>query len=181
MHNRYLYNSTLRVPLVVSLPDAVRAGHRVSENVSHVDLHPTMLELLGVDGPRSPHGRSLVAALEGGEPAPRDIYAESLVWSLELPRGIAVRSLVRGDLKWIRTDTEAPAAAGRRDELYDMRADPRELHDLASSSFLTTGARMRARLDDWSERLEAEGFASERMALDDSTKAKLRALGYLGD
>ncbi len=181
LHNRYLYNATLHVPLIMRLRGKAATGHRVRTNVSHVDLHPTILELLGVAGPKSPHGRSLVPALEGGSLPDRDIYSETLVWAIEMARGISVRALLRGDHKWIRTDREAPAEPGRRDELYDMRADRTESRDLSATSVADALSDVEQRLAAWSDSLESAALKPERMPLDELTKAKLKALGYLGD
>jgi arylsulfatase A-like enzyme len=180
-HNRYLYNTTLHVPLIMVLEGKAVSGRRVRTNVSHVDIHPTLLELLDVSGPRSPDGVSLVPALEGGAVAERDIYSETLVWALEMARGVSVRSLIRGDHKWIRTDSVAPAKPGRINELYDMTRDAREVDDLVSSAAASGFEDLEVRLGELSDRLEAAAVTPERMALDDTTKAKLRALGYLGD
>ena len=180
-HNRYLYNSTLHVPLIVRLDGKVAEGHRVRGNVSHVDLHPTVLELLGVRGPRSQNGVSLVPALTGAQVEERDIYAETLVWTLEMARGISVRALIRGDYKRIRTDTRLPAEPGRRDELYGMRDDPGELTDLVARPPTVESRGLGARLAQWSLELETDAAHPERVPLDDLTKAKLKALGYLGD
>lgn len=187
-HNRYVYNSTNRVPLIVRLPGTAVAGRRVATNVSHVDLQPTILELLEVEGPESPHGRSLVPALGAGDLELRDIYAETLVWSLEMPRGISVRALIRDDYKWIRTDKAAPAVPGRRVEVYDMRSDPAELLNLAAevatdseSARADEFRAMSDELDRWSDALESTGANPQRMPLDDATTQKLKALGYLGD
>jgi len=187
-HNRYVYNSTNRVPLVVRLEGTTPRGHRVQGNVSHVDLHPTILELLDVAGPVSTYGRSLVTALTGGEVVARDIYTETLVWALEMFRGISVRALIRGDYKWITTVTQAPASPGVRNELYDMRSDPAELADLLDPATGQIGEElapelraMGTDLGRWVATLESTAAQPERMPLDDLTQQKLRALGYLGE
>jgi arylsulfatase A-like enzyme len=181
LHNRFLYNSTLHVPLIIRLEGSVDKGERVLTNVSHIDIRPTLLELLGVTRARETSGVSLVPALTGGSVAGRDIYAETLVWALEMPQGISVRSLIRGNQKWVRTDTELPAVPGRRDELYNMGADPSEINDLALLPLSAKQRKLRTRLDRWSSRLESEAGDPEHMPLDESTRVKLKALGYLGD
>jgi arylsulfatase A-like enzyme len=189
LHNRYLYNATLHVPLVISLDGVTRPGHRVSTNVSHVDLLPTVLELLGIRGKLEGPGSSLVRALRGERIEQRPIYAETLVGKLEVARGTEVRALIDGDFKLIRTDV-APGhvGAGTSLELYDLEHDFGETVDLfaggarserTQSEIDGVRARMKRELDDMSERLERNGRTPERMPLDDETKAKLEALGYL--
>jgi len=78
-----VYDEVLRVPLVISLPTALRAGaqrealQRVSTNVQLVDLYPTLFELVGLRTERRDwHGRSLVPALHSEPLESVPSYAE---------------------------------------------------------------------------------------------------------
>src|SRR5262249_9040647 len=124
VHGFFLYQATLRVPLLLRGP-GIRAGTQIPAVARSVDLFPTLLELSGVAVPTSAYplsGRSLAAVVGGarvtlGE-APA--FAESLTprihygWS-------DLRSIRDGRWKYIR----APAP-----ELYDLARDPGELHNL---------------------------------------------------
>lgn len=122
-HGKMLYNSTLHVPLIVSLPGKLPAGRRVPDAVSLVDLFPTILETLHQPWPTPISGRSLLAVASGAQLEPRACYGETdepfheAGWS-------PVRSLTTDRWKYIK----AP-----RPELYDLAEDPAELHDLAAS------------------------------------------------
>ena len=76
-HGLFLYRETIRVPLIVKLPGARDAGHRVTEPVQHIDLVPTILELAGAPRPAGLRGRSLVPALAGRPLPEQGLYAES--------------------------------------------------------------------------------------------------------
>jgi choline-sulfatase len=65
-HGILLYDSTLHVPLIVQGP-GVGAGVTVSRQVRHVDLLPTIAELVGVSSPGSIDGVSLVPLLRGSD------------------------------------------------------------------------------------------------------------------
>jgi arylsulfatase A-like enzyme len=67
-HGIFLYNSTVRVPLIVKFPAGEHAGGRVDANVSLVDIFPTVLERAGLSVPSGIQGRSLLPLL-GGERA----------------------------------------------------------------------------------------------------------------
>jgi arylsulfatase A-like enzyme/Tfp pilus assembly protein PilF len=122
-HGHMLYNSTLRVPLIVAHPALCQRGHRVREAVSLVELLPMLRECLGLDAVAKPAGRSLMGALRGADLPPRPCYAETDIPYLE--HGWAPqRSLVSGSWKYIRSP---------RPELYDLSRDPAELNDLAES------------------------------------------------
>jgi arylsulfatase A-like enzyme len=71
-----LYDPGIEVPLIVSTPDLSRAAV-ATEMISHVDLMPTFLELLGLPERGGLHGRSFAQLLSGGEYEPSDaIFAE---------------------------------------------------------------------------------------------------------
>ena len=182
MHNRFVYQATTRVPLVVAL-DPKTGGRRVEQAVGHVDLLPTILELLGRKLPPGLAGRSLAPlVLEAAPIAPKDYYLETLVWNLERPRGIEVRAVVAGGYKLIETQRAPNAVPARRLELYDLEADPAERHDL-----LASGSRMREmkkldmerRLTQWKQKLQRGSHKPIPIILDPAAREKLRSLGYL--
>ena len=75
-----LDDATLRVPLIVKQPDQDGAGRRVPAPVQHVDVVPTVLDLVRAPIPGGLRGRSLRAVLDDSdETVPvRPLYAESL-------------------------------------------------------------------------------------------------------
>src|SRR6185503_10046626 len=78
-----LDDATLRVPLIVKQPNQDGAGRRVPGPVQHVDLLPTVLDLVRAPIPGGLRGRSLRAVLDDSdETVPvRPLYAESLMAS----------------------------------------------------------------------------------------------------
>src|SRR2546425_2113868 len=79
-HGYFIYQSTLRVPLVIHWPAA--AGpflSRVDEPASLLDVAPTVLQFLGAPKPNQLQGRSLLGLLSQKTPGPaEEIYGESL-------------------------------------------------------------------------------------------------------
>jgi tetratricopeptide (TPR) repeat protein len=75
-----LDDAALRVPLLVKQPDSAGAGNRIALPVQHIDILPTLLDLVRAPVPSGLRGRSLRAALGGDESSIADqpIYAESL-------------------------------------------------------------------------------------------------------
>ncbi len=59
------YEGGLRVPLIVHAPGRVQAGQVREELTSHVDVLPTILEMLGLDVPESVAGQSLLPLTQG--------------------------------------------------------------------------------------------------------------------
>ena len=121
-HAELIYNSTMRVPLILRGAD-FDAGRRISEPVSVVDLLPTLLDLVSLETPGEVQGISLAPALRGDSPPSRSVYFESLYSRLH--HGWSeLRSIVREGWKYI----EAPKSTGKG-ELYALVADPDELDD----------------------------------------------------
>src|SRR5206468_155217 len=78
----FLYDSTLRVPFLLSWPGVLPAGARVNGQLRSVDVLPTLLDLLGL--PASPAtGVSRAASFKAGSRIPDSAsYAESLYGSI---------------------------------------------------------------------------------------------------
>jgi arylsulfatase A-like enzyme/Flp pilus assembly protein TadD len=161
-HGVLLYREVLRVPLVVKLPGGFGAGRRVAAPVQLSDLFPTVTALLGLPTPKEVTGASLLTADRHGV-ASRPIYGETL-----FPR----LNLGWSDLRCV-LDARYHYIHGPRPELYDLVADPAELHDLIKSE-PTTASRL-------SKELQRFPRGSEKPApVDEETLHRLAALGYVG-
>ncbi len=163
-HGVFAYEATLRVPLVVYAPSLLRP-RVVGEPVRHVDLVPTVLDVLGVEAPPGLPGRSLLGLLVGRDTpgAPPSSYFEALTASINR-RWAPLRGVRDGGLKYI--DLPLP-------ELYDLAADPAESHNLAPSRPQEL-ERLHAFLQAFQAR--DRGPAPERESPE--TLERLRALGY---
>ena len=116
-HGIFLYESTLRVPLIVRVPSL--RPRRVTSTVRLVDLMPTLLDLLQVPGPAM-DGVSLARMMSpGGTGMQLEAYAESMY-----PERFGWGRLqsLRGDRYKL---VDAP-----RPELYDLQTDPFEQHNV---------------------------------------------------
>jgi choline-sulfatase len=171
VHGFFVYESTLAVPLVMRGP-GIPAGTRIATTMRSVDLVPTALDLLGAPlAPGQVSGRSLAAAFRGGPPpADEATYAESLTPLLHFGWS-DLRSLREGRFKYI---------AAPRPELYDLKADPGELRNLAQDSPSQAEA-LRGALG---RRLEAERKSATTpaaaAAIPPELLEQLGALGYVG-
>lgn len=169
-HAIFVYDATIRVPLVLRAPGLLPAGQHYEAPLRHIDLFPTILAATGLPASPGVQGVDVLAALQGRASPPRlSQYAESLV--PELGFGMApLLSLRQDGWKWIR----AP-----RPELYDLRADPGELHDLATTE-PRRGSQLDGELEAVLDASAAVALAVETTAADAETVEALRALGYLG-
>jgi arylsulfatase A-like enzyme len=130
------YEGSARVPLILSGPSGtgIRSNAVVSEPVELRDVMPTLLECAGLPVPASVEGKSLLPLARGEKPRWREyLHGEHGAY------GQSVQWLTDGRMKyiwWSGTGAE---------QLFDLRRDPAELHDLGRSARAET-ARWRARL-----------------------------------
>ncbi len=168
-HGLLVYEPSLHVPLLLRAPAVLPAGWVVETPVSLADLAPTLAGLVErplaatADGPLDGHDLSR-RLQKRREPGAEDLYAESLYgttfgWS-------PVSALRRGDLKYI---------AAPRPELYDLRRDPGESHDLEQRQ-PGQGKELATRL---TAVAETGGRTAAPAAIDAEARARLLSLGYL--
>jgi arylsulfatase A-like enzyme len=127
VERRLAYEEAIRIPLLMRYPRLIRAGTVIDPMVLSIDLAPTLLELGAAAIPQNLHGRSLVALLEGKPWQPRSAILVEYFSDAVFPRTQHMGyQAVRSDRwKWIHY-TELKGS----DELYDLKADPFELHNL---------------------------------------------------
>jgi len=162
-HGFFVYEPTLRVPLIVRGP-GLSSGRIVATPVGLVDLAPTLSGLAGKPLAIAGDGRDLSAdLLRGVEPAAADLYSET-----EYPRIFGwsgLSALRRKSLKYI----EAP-----RPEIYDLARDPRETRSLAEASA------PRADLAAAIAAFRRDTAVPEKPGeIDRESAAKLASLGYI--
>jgi len=195
-HGLDLYDSTAHVPLIIRLPQKRRGGERVDRLVANIDLFRTILGLAAITAPPEVHGRDL---LRSG-PTDRAVYMETYLMTADpfveevdvggrklrvgrFVEGLRTRRrklIVKGPA--LAADSAAVAVlpvayvtAEKSVALFDLAKDPEEKHNVAKSHAGAT-EEMLTRLAGYTN-----GRAVGRhTALDEGTKERLRALGYLG-
>lgn len=164
-HGYFAYNSTLSVPLIIRSPGIKQRS--IDQNVAHMDIFPTVCDILNIDKPSYLPGISLLPAMEDGDKLPeRAIYFESLY--PHYSRGWApLKGYIAGTEKFI--DSPIP-------EYYDLEKDSFELNNLADSKDL---APCRKKLDQLLEQQSYKGSSQDKQKMDRETAEKLRSLGYI--
>lgn len=168
-HGVFIYDATIRVPLIWRFPGVLPAGATYAGPVRHIDIVPTVLGMLGLPGAESTQGTDLTGALQG-RVAPPDLVQYSEARLAEEGFGMAPLFGVRHDgFKWIR----AP-----RPELYDLRHDPRELANLLPAQ-ASPATKLETRLEAILAESGARALTARTRTIDRETEEMLRALGYL--
>jgi arylsulfatase A-like enzyme len=165
-HGRSLYQEQLSVPLIIK--GVVGFGPEPGRSrypAQHIDLFPTVLDVLAISRPQGLPGRSLLGAPPEGDPT-------SAVFSSLHLEGRRVHSVIRDDWKLIRTVAPEP-----RVEVYDLSADPGEQTDLSAREPEVL-AELEALLDAHIAGISG-GLTAEQAVLDEDVERALKALGYL--
>lgn len=144
-----LYDPGIGTALMMRFPDGMVRNGRYDEMVNHIDLVPTLLEMLGWECPASVQGRSYWPLLTGGEYVPNEsIFAERNFHDDYDPmrcirterykyiRNFQPKPLVTlpFDIRRSQASHDLPDAwyhVRPSTELYDLKEDPFEFHNLA--------------------------------------------------
>ncbi len=175
-HGMFAYEATLRVPLIIATINPVGAGGTppasgspvtkgltIDTPARHIDIAPTVLDMLSAPLDPTWLGSSLRRVISDGDRADRPNYFESMTYNLV--RGWApLRGVLQGSTKYI--DQPIP-------EIYDLAADPGEQDNLA--------ARQTDRLQVLTNLLKTFDVGTPhrpgQVSADDA--AKLASLGYI--
>jgi choline-sulfatase len=155
-HGMLAYDSTLKVPLILSGPGIARAA-RVDRPVSLRDIAPTLLALAGAAVPSQMTASDLLSPGGSAEVYAETTYPHGAGWS-------PLRAIA--DERW-------KLIVSSEHELYDMTRDAGEQHNVAASHPSVVAA-MASR----AERIFASGDSAPGAISPDAAE-RLRALGYV--
>lgn len=176
-HAYYLYDGSLRIPLIFKIPEHLsrgryRPGTRLLNQARSVDIAPTIVQLLGESVPQWMQGEGLAAVMAGKRPDlhlpayaethyPRIHFGWSSLFSYSTPTH-----------KFI----EAPIP-----ELYDLEVDPAEVKNVVGEKTALAN-QLKTQMHElqlkYAPRGEPSGDGSDEL-IDQETIERLKALGYV--
>ena len=188
-HGRWLYESTMRVPWIMRFPGRIRAGTVIDQNVSTLDLAPTLLDLVVPQFRDESQiaftyaGRSQVSAImDGAKPHSRPIRFVSF----EGKKGFAPSWI-----SWIwRPNSGLPFRMGKLDgtvksiwtpdqnqvEFFNLEEDPLERNSQILAKSDSRYKFERAAFERW---FESTNLAESESRLTEADKEVLESLGYI--
>jgi len=169
-HGRTLYGEVTNVPLIIRLPGGDGGGRHVTPLARQIDILPTVLAQVGVPLPDHVDGHALGSDEDGALPEQQEAFSQT---NLGGPSLAAVQ--VEG---WKIIENAGRVQGGV--EVFDLGADPQENHNLADGAPVLVGYGEQ-RLAEWrtGEWRPSHRSAAPRPQLDDNTRERLRALGYV--
>lgn len=171
-HGENLFEPSLRIPLIVSVPGA-RPGRRAGF-ASTLDVLPTLLDAVKVSYPPDLAGTSLLPVLGGGQAPPRErLFAQN---------DYNLRGVFDERFKLVAT----PVGDNDQWALFDRRADPGETRNVRQQR-LEDFRVQRRELDLYFERMDREWVATRRLVFGKPGEGRmtpeaceqLKALGYV--
>lgn len=178
-HGYQLFGEAVRVPLIIHLPGAEVAGRR-SELVELVDIAPTVLSFLGFSDKTAELDGSILPGVPGVSPSSSQVA----------PRTRSERVSTAFGLTRFREQNQAYVVSGMtkliwdfrtgEGKLYDLRVDPPE-HEPTETVESARGRELFQMLEGWM----AQGLKAALvrggtvLEMDEETKQRLRALGYV--
>jgi uncharacterized sulfatase len=145
-----MWDTSLRVPLLVRWPAVVKPGTRIQHVAANIDTFATVLGMAGVPAPSeyAQAGRDLTPLLRGEQPT----WDDTLFGQYDLHNGgLAYMRMIRTpEWKLVRH-----YRASGLDELYDLKSDPGEIQNLyAGARQAETRQRLEQRLLTWMARID---------------------------
>jgi len=180
-HGWTTYQALMHAVGIIRLPQAANGATRLDCDAASIDVVPTIVKYLGLELPAGVDGRPLDLADLSRNAAPRTRFGEATKPWNEVetdPRWYNTRKqrCVRtGDHKLVRADYLG------REELYDIRTDPRERHNLLAAptpDLLRTAGEMRRALEEWTDTADPLPTHFENSYYEDTVR-RLQSLGYL--
>ncbi len=148
-----LYEGNLHVPCMIRHPEL--SSRRIREMTAHVDIAPTILDMVGVDVPAEMEGVSLKPWLSGeADTLLRDhIVCQECTWQMKW----AVRTFTH---KFILSRQPDVYGTPLR-ELYDLEKDPGEFHNIADEN-RAIAQNLEFLLEEWiGERMSRQGLSED--------------------
>ncbi len=115
------FETALRTPLIIKVPGKTK-GQKTDAITEYIDIYPSIVELLGIEVPKTVQGKSFVPILNG-KTLEKD-------WAVSKFKDAV--TIIKGDLfytEWTKDDGVAYARM-----LFDHKSDPLELDNLAEKA-----------------------------------------------
>ncbi len=125
---RWMYEESLKTPLLVRWPGVVKPGAESDAMVSNLDYPETFLDIAGVKAPADMQGRSLVPILKGT--TPNDWRTNFYYHYYEGPPLQAAHNVARHDGVRTKRYKLIHYYIDEEWELFDLEKDPQEMHSV---------------------------------------------------
>jgi len=175
-HGGFLWDSAIKVPLIFYFPKLFSKNRIISQQAQHIDIAPTICDILKLKKPKTFEGKSLLPLIKGKDIQSRFAFSEHKENKGDLSSGKWVYSkfsIRTSKFKLIYTFN----SDSRGYELYNLKEDPQELNNLIDKE-KEQFEFLKKKLEEWMNRPKPK-IAPLTKPIDEKTKEKLKSLGYL--
>lgn len=170
-HGESLYDSTIRIPLVIYNP-LQQLKKTVMTPITNVDILPTILDLVHIPYTKSQFdGKSLVSKT----PSPQTVSNTDNVTYFS-NYNLTKFAVMKGQFKYIVSLPDACLYQGYRKELYNLAFDPDEQHNLYGTD-ADTEAELEALVQTYLSEMKVK-TVPEVQEKRDTVLEELKSLGY---
>jgi len=166
-HNKTLYNEVLHIPMMVYYSEGGISGKRISQNVSIIDILPTLANFSGSGKDKKYEGIDLLPMIKGKTEKARKLFA---VLNFK-PKNRYLKSTIYKEWKYIST-------WGEGEELFNLETDFGEKENL-TGKYPQRAAQMLEWYDDNEKNCEKYLTESSEYEMTKSKMEHLKSLGYL--
>jgi len=164
---RHMYEPSLCVPMLAYCPGMIERGTKVTELVQNIDIAPTVMQMAGAEPPEHMDGRSIAPLLQGRKIPWRDAVFYEYYWEAAFPQTPTCFGIRTDRYKLIHYH-----GIWDTDELYDIKNDPDEMHNLIDKPEHKQRVRqLKKRIYDW---LQSTGGMQIPLRVDPSFKGNKR-------
>ncbi len=118
---RCAYDASVRIPMMLRYPKAVKAGQEIKQVVANIDVGPTMLDFAGLETPKHMDGRSMKPLITGESADWRDYLLYEYYWERNYPQTPTMHAVLGERYKYVRYH-----GIWDVDQLFDLESDPEE-------------------------------------------------------
>jgi N-acetylglucosamine-6-sulfatase len=169
---RTAHEPSLRIPLLIRYP-ALAKGKVIGQQVLTIDVAPSLLELCDAKPLENIHGKSWVKLVREGDPTWRKSWFYEYEYEKQFPYTPNVRAIRTDEWKYIHYPHGDGSPDRHMAELYDVKNDPEERHNLINvSQFAGKISELKSEL---SRLMKETGLtpATDRMPIDEGIKTEL--------
>ena len=168
-HAYFIYQSTLKVPLIFKVPGGAK-GKRISSIAGLIDIVPTVCGILGLKTHGRVDGQNLASYFGRAwhRTRKRQLYCESLT-SLRRYGANPLRGIVTNRFKYIQTT---------RPEIYDLIEDPHETNNLIKQH-LRQARLLQDSLNQILEQAVRKDESDSKLVMEEEMRKRLESLGYV--
>jgi arylsulfatase A-like enzyme len=170
-HGYGIYDILVKVPLIFHNKEIIPVNNSDTQ-IRHIDIFPTILDLINIKSNNEITGKSLIPIIEGENYLHRDAYLEAVGINIPKKEDWLVGLRIANKFKYITS----PFKKNFKDELYFLERDPHEKRNLAHYY-----PQLITKFKEKIENLKYKQFVGERLKKEEQDKIidRLRALGYV--